>query len=249
MKRIITILLILITGVACQKQLKDEVYEEMVRNISDSTYNNSFRTSAGSNGFNGASSNDFSAISFRGVRSTFDKKSLSGGGYDREVYVMATIRTVSGGTLRIQIGYTGGGAFTDYNTYNLTYLTISIINGGAPISKRETFMIYNIEGTTKWRTNRHQTDILEFDVGEEAYATQPVCGTALFTTTGYHFPTINFYPALETLNNGVWSNVFSGYNVYNGSSVGVEGKIQNPSLRPCEVKMGSGISKATGQLW
>jgi len=259
MKKIFLVLIGAIIFFSCKKEEKETAVEELInvmpRHPWDYTTSLFRGTTENVNGFNGVQAGDVGQV--QGARSIMDCVRLTGKSFDEEVYIVCMINTDSG-YLWLQTGYAkfynNTHPFNDF-TSNIPNLTINIINGTAPFKfkQKDTFAIYHVEGTSRWRTNRHGIDILEFDTHAlGGYITTVICGTAIFTTGSGNFPTVNFNPAIELFNNGSWSAATNGFNVYGASKVGTAGWFQDSvKYKRNEVDMGSSIPKVPlySQIW
>lgn len=206
-------------------------------------------------GFKGVVSyDDSTAKNLKGVRSTFDVVKFKGNAYNQAVWVLCYIRT-SGiyGTIMVQHGYAKfynvTAPFADINSGgNLNVIVLN--NPPLKFNQKQIFSIYNVVGTTKWRTQRDGVDCLEFDILSEGIANNPIAGIEVHSSTGINFPTINYYPALQALKNNNWLSVTQGQAIYVCPNVGIEGKIQNPTLKSNEINIGTKIStNPIGFLW
>lgn len=197
------------------------------------------RLAAGNNFFYTNASVDAGII--QGVRTTCDvvkfkgadKKSVSITMYlDNGYFIQTGYHTSFGSTLPFtQVWLNGGqpGA-------QVTLLASPTLSFG----QKQSFSIYNVLGTTKWRTTIDGVDCLEIELFTQ-HGDSPVLYTEMGPVSKpSRFPTLNFYPAIETYVNGVWQSYPSGH--VTSSTWGIEGLLQNSSLQPNELNIGSAIN-------
>jgi len=168
-----------------------------------------------------------------GIESTFDVKNL-GNESGRSAWNSMRI-----GSVWIQIGYEKRGVHVLQYYYG-TLDSAIIVNPTAPMymGAKNTFFIRNIPGTTWWEIGRNGVVIIKW----QGYTN---VGSSLQVGIEYYgannkFPTINFYPALKVLRGSDWIDAPGAYCSYRGAK-GIEGNIQNPSLRYNELNMGSDV--------
>lgn len=210
------IIIIVLFFISCSKQV-------------ERTGNNFYYTNAGIQSFG-----------IQGVRTTCDvvkfsgadKKSLSITMHtDNGYFVQTGYHTFSGSTVPfLQVWLNGQQVGTD-----AVFLANPPLNFGG----KQSFSIYNVPGTTKWRSTRGGIDCIEFTLGSQAGN-----NAVLYTEIGpvaspSKFPKINFYPAIEILIAGQWQMPSSGIVVV--STWGIEGQLQKPLLRADELNIGTGI--------
>ena len=128
---------------------------------------------------------------------------------------------------------------------NATFLA----NPPLAFGQKQSFSIYNVAGTTKWRTTRDTTDCIEFELFSQSGNRAELYTEVGPTGTPGSFPRMNFYPALETLSGGVWNISQSAY--VSSSAWGLQGYNQNNSLKIGEVNVGGNlpIIPAGTYLW
>lgn len=167
-------------------------------------------------------------VQFRGN----DKKSLSITMYtDNGYFIQTGYHTSFGSTIPFTQVWLNG----QQVGVGVTFIANPPLNFGG----RQSFSIYNVLGTTKWRTTRGGIDCLEI----ELFSQQGDRAT-LYTEIGpvltpSKFPKINFYPAIETYVNGNWQSHSSG--IVTSSTWGIEGQVQNSLLQANELNIGTGI--------
>jgi hypothetical protein len=187
-----------------------------------------------------SNASDQSVAPIQGVRTTCDVIKFNGN--ERKV-VSIIIHTDNG--YIVQWGYqrSNGATLPVLNVAkndNEPGLTSTLLYPPSLIfGQKQTFSIYNIIGTTKWRVAIDGTDNYELELSTQfgsgakvSVETGPVDGIGRFTI-------INFYPALETYFNGSWHPVQSAY--ASKADFGMEGQLQN-SIRFNELNIGTGIN-------
>jgi hypothetical protein len=181
----------------------------------------------------------------KGFRSTFDVRNL-GGGSEKSIWISLRVNGIF-----FQTGYFTHAGSTDFFTMQLEGTPTGFVYLNDPILKmneKQTFTFYNILGTTKWRVALNHIDIYEENFGAD-YGYQPFLAIeSSYSPREPSFPLINAYPAMELLVDGKWIPSTTGRATMITLG-GLEGKIQNPSLRPNELNFGKVKNKQTGLLF
>jgi len=240
MKKITTILLILITGVACVKKEKDAINQDFYTEKSTpKTYNTKPNSSIHYTGFRPS---PITTTDVKGVRMTVNVEKRLGTAGDNYKSVWCGAWFPNG--YWTQEGYGSfGDPFSIYRYGALVAIPLKWVykDPVAPLYKygtRQSFHIRNVPGTTLWRVGRDDYDIYEFDLGVD-YITQTELFIEENSPKPTRWPTLDFNPALEVLKNGVWQPVENGFTAR--LATGMAGMLQDSSLIFNQVKMGSGV--------
>lgn len=104
------------------------------------------------------------------------------------------------------------------------------------------FSLRNIEGSTVWELRVNDVPIMAIDFRTaNAYAIM-VATEQTYSCKAAHFPTVRFYPAIETYQNGGWIAPLYATADDQPYEWGIAGQLQNPQLRINEVLMGSSVA-------
>jgi hypothetical protein len=187
------------------------------------------------------------AIAIQGIRSTIDIVNL-GGGVQKSVWVAIVLDS---GRF-FQIGYLSGPSFfascLDSNNF-CADIQVTQINYPPKLSNGEvrTFYVRKVGGAV-WETGVDDIPISLITLGDfDAHSAQ-LATEESYSCKAFRFPTVHAYPALEFYQDGFWVPAPTAR--ASGLSWGIEGKNQNSSLRPNEVRIGSSIdSSIGGDLW
>lgn len=169
----------------------------------------------------------------KGIRTTVGVRNLG-----RNSDFAAWISFRFGNGIWIQNGYYNNGSIVTEWYYGDLKDIQYIGQASVILNQRNDFFIYNIPGTTYWELGRNGVSTMRFDAGSD-YGWVIDVGIEYQSGKG-NFPNLNFYPAIEIYQNGQWTEAASGYVSYCGR-FGIEGQLQNPTLRKNELNMGGGI--------